>query len=30
MGWLSSGQYAHIAKMEVEIGKLLGGWIKAT
>lgn len=30
MGWLSAGQYAHVAKMQVEIGKLLGGWIKVT
>ncbi len=28
--WLSGGQYEHVAKMVVEIGKLLGGWIKAT
>ena len=30
MGWLSRGQYEHIAKMEVEVGKLLGGWMKVT
>ncbi len=30
MGWLSRSQYAHVAQMGVEIGKLLGGWIKAT
>ena len=28
--WLSEGQYEHVAKMEVEIGRLLGGWIKAS
>jgi len=26
--WLTSGQYQHVAAMTVEIGKLLGGWIK--
>lgn len=29
-GWLSSGQYGHISGMMVEIGRLLGGWQKAT
>lgn len=29
-GWLSSGQYGHIFEMMVEIGRLLGGWQKAT
>jgi hypothetical protein len=29
-GWLSAGQYQHVSAMVVEIGKLLGGWIKAT
>ncbi len=29
-GWLSEGQYQHVAAMVVEIGKLLGGWRKAT
>ena len=29
-GWLSAGQYGHVAKMAVEIGRLLGGWQKAT
>lgn len=29
LGWLSSGQYRHVSAMIVEIGKLLGGWIKA-
>lgn len=28
--WLTDGQYWHVAKMLVEIGKLLGGWHKAT
>jgi hypothetical protein len=27
--WLSGGQYHHAAEMVTEIGKLLGGWIKA-
>jgi four helix bundle protein len=25
-GWLSDGQYRHVAQMVVEIGRLLGGW----
>jgi four helix bundle protein len=25
-GWLSDGQYRHVAAMVVEIGRLLGGW----
>ncbi len=29
-GWLSAGQYEHVAAMVVEIGRLLGGWLKAT
>jgi hypothetical protein len=29
-GWLNSSQYEHAAKMIAEMGKLLGGWIKAT
>ncbi len=28
-GWLSGGQYQHVAQMVAEIGKLLGGWKKA-
>ncbi len=28
--WLSITQYKHVAAMEVEIGRLLGGWMKAT
>ena len=27
--WLSDGQYRHVASMVTEIGKLLGGWVKA-
>ena len=27
-GWLSSGQYRHVSQMVVEIGRLLGGWMK--
>ena len=29
-GWLSSGQYRHVAGMVTEIGRLLGGWMKQT
>ena len=29
-GWLSGGQYRHVAAMVAEIGRLLGGWIKQT
>ncbi|NOZ28402.1 MAG: diversity-generating retroelement protein Avd [Chloroflexi bacterium] len=28
--WLSPGQYKHVSTMITEIGRLLGGWIKAT
>ncbi len=28
--WLSVGQYRHVSEMVNEIGRLLGGWIKAT
>jgi len=28
--WLSTGQYQHASTMTVEIGKLLGGWKRAT
>lgn len=28
--WLSNGQYQHAAGMTVEIGRLLGGWMKVT
>lgn len=26
--WLSDGQYHHVSEMVVEIGRLLGGWMK--
>ncbi|MGB8645686.1 MAG: diversity-generating retroelement protein Avd [Anaerolineae bacterium] len=29
-GWLTDGQYQHVASMVAEIGRLLGGWRKAT
>lgn len=29
-GWLTSGQYEHVAGMTAEIGRLLGGWQKVT
>jgi len=29
-GWLSAGQYQHVAEMVTEIGRLLGGWQKTT
>jgi four helix bundle protein len=28
--WLSDGQYHHVAQMIAEIGRLLGGWQRAT
>ena len=28
--WLSAGQYEHVAKMVDEVGRLLGGWKKAS
>jgi hypothetical protein len=28
--WLTSGQYEHAARMVNEMGKLLGGWLKAS
>ena len=28
--WLTPGQYQHVSAMLVEIGRLLGGWQKAT
>jgi hypothetical protein len=28
--WLTAGQYAHVAEMVAEIGRLLGGWRKVT
>ena len=27
-GWLTLGQYEHVSRMVVEIGRLLGGWIQ--
>jgi four helix bundle protein len=30
LGWLSAGQYEHVSAMIAEIGRLLGGWQKAT
>ena len=29
-GWLSDGQYEHVAAMVSEIGRLLGGWQRVT
>ena len=29
-GWLSAGQYQHVAIMVAEVGRLLGGWQKVT
>jgi len=29
-GWLNGGQYQHVAGMVMEIGKLLGGWLKVS
>lgn len=29
-GWFNRGQYAHVSRMVAELGKLLGGWIRAT
>ena len=28
--WLNDGQYKHVSSMVAEVGRLLGGWIKAT
>lgn len=28
--WLSEGQYEHVSRQVVEIGRLLGGWMRAT
>ena len=28
--WMTSGQYHHVSQMTAEIGRLLGGWQKAT
>ncbi len=29
-GWLSDGQYGHVSRMVTEVGRLLGGWMKAS
>lgn len=29
-GWLTTGQHEHVAGMTSEVGRLLGGWMKAT
>jgi four helix bundle protein len=29
-GWLTSGQYEHVGAQVAEIGRLLGGWLRAT
>jgi len=26
--WLSEGQYQHVSRMIMELGRLLGGWLK--
>ncbi len=28
--WLNDGQYRHVSAMVAEIGRLLGGWLKAS
>jgi hypothetical protein len=28
--WLNQGQYQHVSRMVVEVGRLLGGWQKVT
>lgn len=28
--WINDGQYRHVSAMVAEIGRLLGGWMKAT
>jgi hypothetical protein len=30
LGWLQPGQYEHVAGLYAEVGRLLGGWQKAT
>ena len=30
LGWLNPNQYQHVAGMYAEVGRLLGGWQKAT
>ncbi len=29
-GWLTDGQYEHVSRMVNEVGRLLGGWQKAS
>ena len=29
-GWLTGGQYKHVAELMTEVGRLLGAWIKVT
>jgi hypothetical protein len=29
-GWISDGQYGHVAEIVAEVGRLLGGWRKVT
>lgn len=29
-GWLTEGQYNHVIEMVGEIGRMLGGWVKAS
>jgi hypothetical protein len=28
--WLNDGQYEHVSRMVAEIGRMLGGWMRAT
>jgi len=28
--WISAGQYRHVSEMVLEIGRMLGGWIKSS
>lgn len=30
LGWMSPGQYKHVSIMVSEVGRLLGGWQKAS
>jgi hypothetical protein len=27
-GWLNDGQYQHVSRMVMELGRLLGGWLR--
>ena len=29
-GWITDGQYGHVAEMVAEVGRLLGGWQRAS